>query len=415
MGTFEYRDDSLWVEECSVGDLIARFGTPWYIYSRAAIEQAWRSYEQAFMGSRHLICYAVKANSNLAILDLLARLGSGFDIVSIGELERVLKVGGRPDRIVFAGVGKSVEEMRRALTVGIRCFNVESGPELLRLHEVAKSLGMRAPVALRVNPDVDPKTHPYISTGLKQNKFGVAMSDAMRLYRQAAALPYLEIVGVGVHIGSQLTDLEPVFDAVDRLGEMAEALKREGIQVRHVDIGGGLGIRYRDEHPPSAEAYAQGVLARLGSLACEILMEPGRSIVGNGGILVTKVEYLKYGDDRNFAIVDAAMNDLMRPALYGAWQDIVPVERRAVESKVCDVVGPVCESGDFLGKERSLPVAEGDLLAILSAGAYGFSMSSNYNSRPRAAEVMVDGAQAYCIRSRESLAELWAGESLLPS
>ncbi len=415
MDHFEYRNDQLWGEQVALAGVAERYGTPCYVYSRATLERHWNAFDQALGGHPHLICYAVKANSNLALLNLLARLGSGFDIVSVGELERVLQAGGDPRKVVFSGVGKRADEMRRALEAGIRCFNVESVPELERLSRVASEAGCVAPVSLRVNPDVDARTHPYISTGLKENKFGVDIREARTVYRRAADLPGLSVVGVDCHIGSQLTEVAPFVDALDRVLALVDDLGTDGIAIRHLDLGGGLGIRYGDEHPPSPQDYVAPLLKRLGARDCEILLEPGRAIVGNAGVLLTRVEYLKCTAHRNFAVVDAAMNDLLRPALYDAWQDIVPVMPRTdAPERVYDVVGPVCETGDFLGKERRLAVQEGDLLAVRSAGAYGFSMSSNYNSRPRAAEVLVDGDRAHLVRERETLAGLWAGERLLP-
>jgi len=412
---FNYRDARLYAEEVAVADIAATHGTPCYIYSRAALEDAWLSYDEAFGAHPHLICYAVKANSNIAVLNLLARLGSGFDIVSVGELERVLRAGGDPARVVFAGVGKRADEMRRALEVGIRAFNVESLAELQRLNQVAMDMGLRAPVSLRVNPDVDARTHPYISTGLRQNKFGIAMETALDGYREAADMAGIELIGIGCHIGSQLTELAPFVDALRRILELLDRLQEEGITLRQVDIGGGLGIRYRDEQPPAAADYVQILLREMHGRTQTILIEPGRSIAANSGMLVTRVEYLKPGEEKHFAIVDAAMNDLIRPALYAAWQDIIPVDGRGHGAPaVYDVVGPVCESGDFLGRERQLDIAQGDLLAVLSAGAYGFTMSSTYNSRPRVAEIMVDGAQCYCIRERERIDELMSGERSLP-
>lgn len=415
MDHFNYRDGRLFAEEVPLEDIAARFGTPTYVYSRATLERHWRAFDTALAGRPHLVCYAVKANSNLAILNLFARLGSGFDIVSGGELERVLKAGGDPGKVVFSGVGKSAAEMRRALEAGIRCFNVESEPELERLNEVAGGLGVRAPVSLRVNPDVDAGTHPYISTGLKENKFGIDIASADEVYARAAGLPHLEVVGVDCHIGSQLTQVTPFVDALARVLALLDRLAGRGIAVRHLDLGGGLGIRYRDEQPPEPRDYLAPILAAIGERDVEIMLEPGRAIVGNAGILLTRVEYLKHTGHKDFAIVDAAMNDLLRPALYGAWQAIVPVRPRTDRApRAYDLVGPVCETGDFLGKDRELALAPGDLLAVRSAGAYGFSMSSNYNSRPRAAEVMVDGDQAHTVRRRETLDDLWRGEQVLP-
>ncbi|MFZ1494353.1 MAG: diaminopimelate decarboxylase [Candidatus Competibacter denitrificans] len=414
MDHFEYRDNRLYAEDVAVADIAAVVGTPCYIYSRATIERHWHAFDQAFGAHPHLICYAVKANSNLAVLNSLARLGSAFDIVSVGELERVLVAGGDPGKVVFSGVGKRRDELERALEVGIRCFNVESEAELAMLMQVAAAQGRRAPVSLRVNPDVDADTHPYISTGLKQNKFGIDVARALAVYQRAAASPHLEIVGVDCHIGSQLTRLAPFVDALDRVLALVARLEAQGVRIRHIDVGGGLGIRYRDEEPPLPAEYAVALFERLQGRPYELLLEPGRALVGNAGILVTRIELLKQGADKNFAVVDAAMNDLLRPALYSAWQAIIPVEAGgAGEPSLYDVVGPVCETGDFLGKDRALSVAAGDLLAVRSAGAYGFSMSSNYNSRPRAAEVMVDGAQFQVVRRRETVTELYAGETIL--
>lgn len=414
MSALALRNGTLHIESVPLEEIARRHGTPCFVYSRGALQQALAAFKQALASRDALICYAVKANSNLAILNLLARLGAGFDIVSGGELARVLAAGGDAGKVVFSGVGKSADDMRRALAAGICCFNVESGAELDRLNRVAGECGKRAPVALRVNPDVDPKTHPYISTGLRGNKFGVAFDEALSLYRRAAGLPHLEIIGIACHIGSQLLESGPIVEAADRIVELAQELDAASIRLRHLDIGGGLGIRYRDERPPSIEQYFAPILARLGSRRERILVEPGRSLIGNAGVLLTRIEYLKHGQEKNFAVVDAAMNDLMRPALYDAWHDIVPVTPRATASEVYDVVGPVCESGDFLGQARALSVAENDLLAVLSAGAYGMTMSSNYNSRPRAAEVVVDGAAIHLVRRRETVEALYACESLLP-
>ena len=415
MDHFAYRDTMLYAEDVPVADIAARYGTPCYVYSRATLERHWHAFDTALAGTDHLICYAVKANSNLAVLNVLARLGSGFDIVSVGELERVLAAGGEPAKIVFSGVGKRADEMARALEVGIACFNVESESELHRLNEVAGQLGKTAPISLRVNPDVDAKTHPYISTGLKENKFGIAIDDAERIYQQAAQLPHLAVHGIDCHIGSQLTNTTPFVDALTRVLALVDRLAGHGIPISHLDIGGGLGIRYRDEAPPQPAEYVKALREILGQRSYKILMEPGRAIVGNAGILVSKVEYLKPNADRHFAIIDAAMNDLMRPALYNAWQEIIPVIQHPEHPRhTYDVVGPVCETGDFLGKQRELGLAENDLLAIRSAGAYGFSMSSNYNTRPRAAEVMVDGSVFHLIRERETIASLFAHEHCLP-
>jgi len=419
MDHFEYRDGVLYGEEVPLTRIAEQFGTPCYVYSKATLARHFRAYTEALGSHPHLICYAVKANSNLAVLGLLARLGAGFDIVSMGELERVLAAGGDPSRVVFSGVAKQEAEMARALEVGIKCFNVESRPELERLDAVAGRLGKVAPVSLRVNPDVDAGTHPYISTGLKDNKFGIPVDEALAVYELAASLPHVKVTGLDCHIGSQLTELAPFLDALDRLLVLLERLRERGIEVEHLDLGGGLGVPYRDERPPAPFDYATALLERLaswpGSERLTLLFEPGRSIAANAGVLLTRVEFLKPGETRNFAIVDAAMNDLIRPALYQAWQAILPVDtRRARESATYDVVGPVCETGDFLGKERTLAIAPGDLLAVRSAGAYGFVMASNYNSRPRPAEVMVDGEAAHLVRRRERLEELWAGEALLP-
>lgn len=415
MDFFEYKNSELYAEDRPVADIVSQYGSPCYIYSRATLERHWQAFDAAFGEQPHLICYAVKANSNIAVLNLLARLGSGFDIVSLGELERVLAAGGDPKKIVFSGVGKREDEMLAALQTGIRCFNVEVDGELDRLNDLAGRLGVVAPVSFRVNPDVDAKTHPYISTGLKENKFGIAIEQALTQYRRAASMPHIAIVGIDCHIGSQLTETAPFLDALDRVLKLVAQLEAEGIALHHLDLGGGLGIRYRDEQPPAPSFYVRALLDRLAERRVEILLEPGRAIVGNAGILVTKVEYLKTTADKNFAIVDAAMNDLLRPSLYGAWQAIVPVRpENGVEPATWDIVGPVCETGDFLGKDRQLSLAPGDLLAVRSAGAYGFTMSSNYNSRPRAAEIIVDGNDVHLIRARESLAQLWAGEQLLP-
>ncbi len=415
MDYFEYRDGRLQAEEVDLTQLAEILGTPCYVYSRATLERHWRSFDSALAGHPHLVCYAVKANSNLAVLNLLARLGSGFDIVSGGELARVLAAGGDAGKVVFSGVGKLEWEMRAALEAGIRCFNVESEAELLTLDRVAGEMGRVAPVSLRVNPDVDARTHPYISTGLKENKFGIDIAQAEAVFGRAAELTNLEVVGVDCHIGSQLCEMAPFIDALERLLALIDRLAAQGIRLRHVDVGGGLGIPYHDERPPEPADYAAAICAPLRERGMEIIVEPGRAIAGNAGILLTRVTYLKPGEEKSFAIVDAGMNDLMRPALYQAWQEIVPVTPHSSgERRVYDVVGPVCETGDFLGKDRELSLAPGDLLAVRSAGAYGFGMSSNYNSRPRAAEVMVDGENFYVVRERERLEDLWAGESLLP-
>ncbi|MFJ2337395.1 diaminopimelate decarboxylase [Pseudomonas protegens] len=414
MDAFNYRDGELFAEGVALSAIAERFGTPTYVYSRAHIEAQYQAYAQALAGMPHLVCFAVKANSNLGVLNVLARLGAGFDIVSRGELERVLAAGGQADKIVFSGVGKTRDDMRRALEVGVHCFNVESAEELERLQLVAAELGVRAPVSLRVNPDVDAGTHPYISTGLKENKFGIDIATAEDVYIRAAQLPNLEIVGVDCHIGSQLTTLEPFIDALDRLLDLVDRLGECGIYLRHIDLGGGLGVRYRDEEPPLAADYVKAVRERLDGRDLALVFEPGRFIVANAGVLLTRVEYLKHTEHKDFAIVDGAMNDLIRPALYQAWMDVSAVRPRDAEPLTYDIVGPICETGDFLAKERTLALAEGDLLAVHSAGAYGFVMSSNYNTRGRAAEVLVDGDQAVEVRRRETVAELFAGESLLP-
>jgi len=414
MNAFNYRDGTLFAEGVALSAIAQRFGTPTYVYSRAHIEAQYRAYADALQGMPHLVCFAVKANSNLGVLNVLARLGAGFDIVSRGELERVLSAGGEASKIVFSGVGKSRDDMRRALEVGVHCFNVESTDELERLQIVAAELGKTAAISLRVNPDVDAGTHPYISTGLKENKFGIAISDAPAVYARAATLPNLQIVGVDCHIGSQLTTLPPFLDALDRLLALIDNLAEQGIQIKHLDLGGGLGVQYRDEQPPLAGDYIAAVRERIAGRDLALVFEPGRSIVANAGVLLTQVEYLKHTEHKDFAIVDAAMNDLIRPALYQAWMDVLPVQPRDGATRHYDIVGPICETGDFLAKERELALAEGDLLAVSSAGAYGFVMSSNYNTRGRAAEVMVDGEQAFEVRRRETLAELFAGESRLP-
>lgn len=414
MDHFNYRDGELYAEDVALADIAERFGTPCYVYSRATIERHWHAFNNPFGDHPHLVCYAVKANSNLGVLNVLARLGSGFDIVSIGELERVLKAGGEPGKIVFSGVGKRADEMRRALEVGIRCFNVESEAELELLDEVAGELGKIARVSLRVNPDVDAGTHPYISTGLKDNKFGIDILRAPEVYARAAALINLGVVGIDAHIGSQLTSIAPYLDALDRILLAVDKLKSQGIELRHIDLGGGLGIRYQDETPPSPAEQIEAVFAKLADTDYEVLIEPGRAIVGNAGVLLTKVQLLKLSAHKNFAVVDAAMNDYIRPSLYSAWVDILPVKPREEAGREYDVVGPICESGDFLGKERALSIEADDLLAVRSAGAYGFAMSSNYNTRPRAAEIMVDGSKVYEVRKRETVAELFAGESPVP-
>ena len=414
MNTFEYRDGSLFAEGVALSAIAQRFGTPTYVYSRAHIEAQYRAYADALVGMPHLVCFAVKANSNIGVLNVLARLGAGFDIVSSGELERVLAAGGEPSRIVFSGVGKSRDDMRRALEVGVHCFNVESGVELERLQKVAAEMDVKAPVSLRVNPDVDAGTHPYISTGLKENKFGIDIEQAAAVYARAAELPNIEVIGVDCHIGSQLTTLEPFLDALDRLLLLVDKLATRGIVIKHLDLGGGLGVQYRDEQPPQVGDYIAAVRKRLEGRDLALVFEPGRFIVANGGVLLTQVEYLKHTEHKDFAIIDAAMNDLIRPALYQAWMEVSPVQPREGEARNYDLVGPICETGDFLAKDRQLVLEEGDLLAVRSAGAYGFVMSSNYNTRGRAAEVMVDGEQAFEVRRRETLDELFAGESRLP-
>ena len=415
MDHFEFRHGELYAEDASVQRLAATHGTPLYIYSRATLERHYRAFDDALAGLDHLVCYAVKANSNLAVLQTLARLGAGFDIVSGGELQRVLRAGGAANRVVFSGIGKSEDEIRLALSAGIHCFNVESEYELDLLDATARRMNKRAPIALRVNPDVDAKTHPYISTGLKNNKFGVDIATAERLYRRAAQMPGIEIIGIANHIGSQLLDVSPFLDALDRVLALVQRLAAHGITLRHLDVGGGLGVRYHDEAPIAPRDWAAALRPKLETLGLKILTEPGRAIAGNAGILVTRVLGLKGNEDKRFAIVDAAMNDLIRPTLYQAWMNIVPVvEAGGRETQTYDIVGPVCESGDWLGKDRALPIAAGDLLAVRTAGAYGFTMASNYNSRPRAAEIMVDGETAHVVRARETFDDLVRGETLLP-
>ncbi|KIE18913.1 diaminopimelate decarboxylase [Vibrio sinaloensis] len=416
MDYFNYQDDGqLWAENVALSDLAQQYGTPLYVYSRATLERHWNAFDKSVGDHPHLVCYAVKANSNLGVLNALARIGSGFDIVSGGELERVIAAGGDASKVVFSGVGKTEQEMQRALELGIKCFNVESEPELERLNKVAGQLGVKAPISLRINPDVDANTHPYISTGLRDNKFGIAFDRAPAVYQFAASLENLDVKGIDCHIGSQLTDIEPFIDATDRLLALIDDLKEQGIDIKHLDVGGGLGVVYRDEMPPEPSDYAKALLSRLDNHKhLELIFEPGRAIAANAGILLTKVEFLKHTEHKNFAIIDAAMNDLMRPALYQAWQDIVPVAPREGEAKEYDLVGPICETGDFLGKDRRLVLEENDLLAVRSAGAYGFVMSSNYNTRVRAAEVMVDGDQCHLVRQREELSSLWALENILP-
>ncbi len=414
MNSFTLKNTSLHAENVSLNQISEEYGTPCYVYSKSALTNAFKDFSAGFAGTNHLVCFAVKANPSIAILNLFARLGAGFDIVSGGELARVLAAGGDPKKIVFSGVGKTEVEMQAALNAGIFCFNVESVSELSRLNKVASALGKVAPVSLRVNPNVDPKTHPYISTGLKNNKFGVAYEDALDIYLQAEAMSNIAIQGVDCHIGSQITELSPFLDALDRVLALVDALEEKGIHIQHIDAGGGIGICYSDETPPDFVAYAAAMRSKLNNRNVKLVFEPGRALVGNAGVLLTKVEYLKHTEAKNFAIVDAAMNDLMRPALYDAYHDIKVVKPRVDETQALtyEIVGPVCESGDFLGHDRTLALAEGDLLAIMSAGAYGMSMSSNYNTRPRAAEVMVDGEQFHLIRKRESIADLFALENI---
>ena len=413
MDPFSYRDGTLFAEEMPVAQLAERFGTPLYLYSRAALEDRYNAFDEAFGDHPHRVCYAVKANSNLAVLNVLARCGAGFDIVSGGELERVLRAGGDPDKIVFSGVGKTAEEMAAALKAGIHCFNVESAAELELLNLVAGELDTTAPISIRVNPDVDAQTHPYISTGLKENKFGVDIQKAPALYQRAAELPHITVRGIDCHIGSQLTRLDPFEDALERVLKLLGELQDLGIEIHHLDLGGGLGVTYRDETPPPASDYVAALLKHIpGELPVHI--EPGRSIAANAGLFLTQVLFLKPTEHRNFAVVDGAMNDLIRPSLYAAWQDIVPVTPHEADCHDWDIVGPVCETGDFLGKDRALALEPGDLLAVRSAGAYGFAMASNYNSRNRPAEVMVDGDQAFLVRARETLEDQLRLETLLP-
>ena len=414
MNPYAYRRGELYVEDVPLARIAAEVGTPSYVYSRAALTDAYARFSAAFAGRDHLVCYAVKANSTLAILDLFARLGSGFDIVSGGELARVIAAGGDPQKVVFSGVGKSEAEIRQALKARILCFNVESESELLRIDRIAGELEVRAPISLRVNPDVDAGTHPYIATGLKQNKFGIPYSQAAALYCRAAQLENVRLTGIDCHIGSQLTEIAPMAEAFGKIADLVASLQRTGIELEHVDLGGGIGIRYQDERPPPIEAYANAVKSAFPGSAHKLLFEPGRLLSGEAGVLLTRVEYLKAGEERNFAIVDAAMNDLLRPALYEAWHDVLPI-REGGAARSYDVVGPVCETGDFIARARQLAVAEGDLLAIMSAGAYGMSMASNYNTRPRAAEVMVDGGTLHVIREREEISDLIARERRLPA
>ncbi|KAF0205440.1 MAG: diaminopimelate [Gallionellaceae bacterium] len=410
---FHYQQDQLFAENVALADIAEKFGTPCYVYSRAALTDAYRQFADALSAREHLICFSVKSNSNLAILNLFARLGAGFDIVSGGELQRVLAAGAAANKVVFSGVGKTEAEMRLALDAGIWCFNVESSAELDRLNEVAGQMGKIAPISLRVNPDVDAKTHPYISTGLKQNKFGIAYAEALTLYRKAAGMAHLRVTGMDCHIGSQLTEISPFIAAAEKVLVLVDQLAHEGVKLEHLDLGGGLGIRYDDETPPSIAEYAQALLGALQGRSEKLIVEPGRVLVGNAGVLLTRVEYLKPGEEKHFAIVDAAMNDLMRPALYDAYHAIQPVNRSPAVAQKYEVVGPICETGDFLGHARELALDQGSLLALMSAGAYGMSMSSNYNTRPRAAEVMVDGSHMHLIRERETVAQLFAGEKII--
>lgn len=415
MDYFTYHNGELSCEQIALSDLAQQYGTPLFVYSRATIERHYRAFEQALADRPHLVCYAVKANSNLAVLNVLARLGSGFDIVSGGELQRVLRAGGDASKVIFSGVGKQPEEMALALQAGIRCFNIESEAEIMTLNRVAADLGKTARISFRVNPDVDAKTHPYISTGLKENKFGINIDEAERIYLHAQQQSHLEVVGIDCHIGSQLTELSPFVDALERLLNLIQRLDTRGIHIRHLDLGGGLGVRYKDENPPLPSEWASALNKQLSSYDGEVIIEPGRAIVANAGILLTRVNVLKNNEHKNFAVVDAAMNDLLRPSLYGAWQQIIPVKQQVTTSPAdYDVVGPICETGDFLGKNRELSIDTGDLLAVRSCGAYGFSMSSNYNSRMRAAEVMVDGDQHHLVRARETFEDLIRGEALLP-
>ena len=414
MDHFNYKGDSLFAEDITVTDIAAQYGTPCFIYSRATLERHYRVYAEALAGHPHKICFAVKANSNLGVLNVLARLGAGFDIVSGGELDRVLAAGGDASKIIFSGLGKTTNEIRKGLDVGIHCFNVESEAELMRISEVAQAEGKVAPISVRVNPDVDAGTHPYISTGLKENKFGIPAANAIDLYRSAAKMDGLSITGIDFHIGSQLTTVEPFLDAIDRILEMVDELDEEGIKISHFDMGGGLGVSYGQEIPPHPSELIALVQEKFTDREMEIVVEPGRSIAANAGIFVTRIEYLKNNEHKKFAIVDGAMNDLIRPALYSAWQEIIPVEKSSEAAAIYDVVGPICESSDFLGKDRELSIAAGDLLAVRSAGAYGFVMSSNYNTRPRAAEIMVDCSNSYLVREREIVAELFANENMLP-
>ncbi len=415
MDHFNYKGNALYCEDVAISTLAETYGTPLYVYSRATLERHWHAFDSALAGRDHLVCYAVKANSNLAVLNVLARLGSGFDIVSAGELQRVLRAGGDPDKIVFSGVGKLADEMDLALETGIHCFNVESEQELDQLNAIAGHKQSVARVSFRVNPDVDAKTHPYISTGLKENKFGINFEDAERVYLKARDLPHIDVIGIDCHIGSQLTELSPFVDALERLLILMQRLQEKGIEIRHLDLGGGLGIRYKDETPPLPKEWSEALRNQLNDFDGTVVIEPGRAIVGNAGVLVSQVNYVKHSEDKNFAVVDAAMNDLIRPALYEAWLEIIRADLHSEEStRVYDIVGAICETGDFLGKDRSMQLAQNDLIVIRSSGAYGFAMSSNYNSRNRAAEVMVDGDQHYCVREREVFEDIIRGESTLP-
>ena len=414
MDYFNYKGDSLLAEAIPVADIAQKYGTPCFIYSRATLERHYGVYQEALEGCPHLICFAVKASSNLAVINVLARLGAGFDIVSGGELERVIAAGGDTSKVIFSGLGKTEAEIERALQLGIYCFNIESGAELDRIDRIAQRLGKKAPISVRVNPGVNTDTHPYISTGQKENKFGISYEQAIDIYRRAAILEGIKILGIDCHIGSQLTSVEPFLDATDRLLTLTDRLANEGILLTHFDVGGGLGVTYGEEEPPHPSELIAMIRSRFANREMTLLIEPGRTISANAGIFVTKVEYLKQTNHKNFAIIDGAMNDLLRPALYGAWQEIIPVNRRQGDGITYDVVGPVCESSDFLGKERVLCIKAGDLLAVRSAGAYGFAMSSNYNTRPRSAEIMVDHDKSYLVRPRETITELFAGESCLP-
>lgn len=411
MDYFEYKANSLFAEDVLVNDIASEFGTPCYVYSRATIERHWHAFNNAAGEHQHLVCYAVKANSNLGVLSVMAKLGSGFDIVSGGELSRVIEAGGDPKKVVFSGVGKTEQEIELALKHQILCFNVESAPELARINEVAKNLNVQAPISIRVNPDVDAKTHPYISTGLKANKFGIPRENAIEIYKLAASYSHLNIKGMDCHIGSQLTDIEPFVDALDRLLLLIDELAENDISISHLDVGGGLGVSYQDEKPPHPDKYVEALMTRMHSRPeLKLIFEPGRAIMANAGILLTKVEFIKHSEEKNFAIVDAAMNDLIRPALYSAWMNIIPAQQNEGKTAKYDVVGPICETGDFLGKDRDLAIEAGDLLVIRSAGAYGFVMASNYNSRCRPAEIMVDENRTFVVREREILKDLWKGE-----